>query len=132
MSKMKHHVVVSSRSIAEWLDGQPGTWWNVDGDPLLTSEMDFPCPNDELAAGFRKHDGKIWVFTKERNRANAGEDVNSLGLDDLVDTENPRREKNLLAAWMGSDIEWLLSEDKDMAEEARRTAMESMNAKAAN
>ena len=132
MSKTKQHVVVSSRKIAEWLDGQPGTWWNVDGDPVLTSEVDFPCPNEELAKGFRKHDSDIKVFTKKRNRPRAGEDLNSLELDDLVDKENPRGEKNLLAAWMGSDIEWLLSEDKDMAEEARRTIMESMDAKAAN
>ena len=53
-------------------------------------------------------------------------------LDDLADTENPRKEKKILAAWSGSDIEWLLSEDKEMAEEARRMAMESLDAKATN
>jgi hypothetical protein len=132
MSKAKHHIVIPSRKLAEWLDGQPGTWWNVDGDPLLTSEVDFPCPNEELAEGLRKHDGNIMVFTRKRGRSSAGEDLNSLDLDDLADTENPKKEKNILAAWIGSDIEWLLSEDKDMAEEARRTTTESIDAKATN
>ena len=91
MSKAKHHIVIPSRKLAEWLDSQPGTWWNVDGDPLLTSEVDFPCPNEELAEGLRKHDGNIMVFTRKRGRSNAGEDLNSLDLDDLADTENLAR-----------------------------------------
>ncbi len=132
MSKMKPHIVIPSRKLAEWLDDQPGTWWSVDGDPLLTSELDFPCPNEELAEGLRKHDGNIMVFIRKRRRSNADDDLSSLDLDDLADTENPRQEKNILAAWSGSDIEWLLSEDKDMAEEALRTAAESIDAKATN
>ena len=124
MSKVKPHVVVPSRKLADWLDGQPETWWNVDGDPLLTSEIAFPCPNDELAEGFRKHRHDLIIFTRTETQ--------TTDLDDLADTDNPRREKYILAAWSGSDIEWLLSEDKDMAEEARRMAAESADAKDRN
>lgn len=132
MNEVKPHVVVPSRTLADWLDGQPETWWNVDGDPLLTSEIDFPCPNDELAEGFRKHDRNLLIFTKNLNTVNPHDNLRASDLEGLVDTDNPGREKYILAAWSGSDIEWLLSEDKDMAEEARRMAAESGDAKAKN
>jgi hypothetical protein len=56
--------------------------------------------------------------------------LSSPGLDALADTENPGKEKNIMADWIGCDIEWLLSADKEMAEEARRRAAEWMDAKA--
>ncbi len=132
MSDTKHAIVISSRKLAQWLDGQPATWWNVDGDPLLTSEVDFPCPSEELAEALRKHNNDIVVFTNRKRQATVGADLHSLDLDELTDTENPRQEKNILAAWKGSDIEWLLSEDKEMAEAARCTATELMDAEATN
>ncbi len=132
MSETKHAIVIPSRKLAEWLDSQPDTWWSVDGDPLLTSEVDFPCPSDELAEALRKHENDITVFTNRKTQPSGGADLHSLDLDELTDTENPRKEKNILAAWRGSEIEWLLSEDKEMAEAARCTATESMDAEATN
>jgi hypothetical protein len=102
----------------------------VDGDPVLTSEVDFPCPHEELSEALRKHGGTILVFPRFPAKSKVGRDPGFLNLDDLADTENPRKEKKFLAVWSGSDIEWLLSEDKFMAEEARRMAMESLDAKA--
>ena len=35
---------VPSSELAAWLEQQgKDRWWNVDGDPLLTGEMPFPC-----------------------------------------------------------------------------------------
>ena len=116
MSKMEHGVDISSRELATWLDSQPGTWWTVDGDPLLMSEVDFPCPSDELAEAVRKLNKDVVVFTKTRARKDLKKASGSADLDGLADTKNPRLEKNILAAWKGSDIQWLLTEDKSMAE----------------
>ncbi len=132
MNKMEHHVVISSQVLAKWLDSQPGSWWTVDGDPLLTSEIDFPCPNDELAEALRKLNKDIVVFTKASVRGNLKKELRPGDLDGLADTENPRMEKNILASWQRSDVQWLLTEDKSMAEAARHAATESMDATAAN
>jgi hypothetical protein len=132
MSDKKNQITIPARKLAEWLDGQPGTWWNVDGDPLLTSEVVFPCPNDELVEALRKHDHDIVIFTRKPRGLAANQDANILDLDDLADIENPRKEKIILAAWKGCDNEWLLSEDKDMAEEAQRAAAGATDAKAAH
>ncbi|MFO0929604.1 MAG: hypothetical protein U0736_21670, partial [Gemmataceae bacterium] len=49
------HVTVSSAALAEWLERQGvDRWWTVDGDPLLTGRLSFPCPADELAAELRR------------------------------------------------------------------------------
>jgi len=132
MNHGKYAVEVSSYRLADWLDGQPGSWWYVDGDPLLTSEVDFPCPNEELSQALRRHKSTILVFPRFPAESKVGRAPEPPDLDELADTENPRKEKKILAAWNGSDIEWLLSEDKFMAEEARRTAVESLDAKATN
>jgi len=132
MSEKKHSISIPSRKLAEWLEGQPGSWWNVDGDPLLTSEVDFPCPNEELAEALRAHNDDIVLFIRKHVKPNIDGKWDALGLDDLTDIENPRKEKNFLAAWKGSDIKWLLSEDKEMAETASQTATESIDAQTAN
>jgi hypothetical protein len=132
MSKIEHQLIISSQELAKWLDSQPGTWWSVDGDPLLTSDVDFPCPNDELAEALRKLNRDILVFTKTRVSKNVKDELHSSDLDSLADSKNPRMEKNILAAWKGSVVQWLLTEDKTMAEVARDASTESMDAKAAN
>jgi hypothetical protein len=45
------HYEVPSVELASWLEGLgPDRWWNVDGDPLLTGRLRFPCPAAGLAA----------------------------------------------------------------------------------
>ncbi len=55
--KDQPHYKLAANVLADWLDAQPEKWWSVDGDPLLMSIVDFPCPSDELAAAIR-HEGK--------------------------------------------------------------------------
>src|SRR5690349_18756618 len=48
------HYRVDSAVLADWLKQRaPSTWWTVDGDPVLTEAMNFPCPSDDLAEHLR-------------------------------------------------------------------------------
>ena len=47
------YYTIKSEELANWLDDQPESWWIVDGDPVLTSHVDFPCPSEELSAELR-------------------------------------------------------------------------------
>lgn len=129
MTEPENIVVISPRELADWLDGQPDSWWWVDGDPVLTSEVDFPCPYDELSEALRKHKNEIHLYPRPDRPLREDPGANRGDLDDLMDLENPRGEKMILARWKGSDIDWLLIEDKKMAEKARRETAETMDAK---
>lgn len=103
--------------LAKWLEKQPGTWWFVDGDPYLTSKMDFPCPVDELTEDLTS-EKQLVVVISERNLP----DVDSLEtvdqIDDLTDQVAPDRsasDRLLLCRWEHSDDEWLLIEDQGAA-----------------
>ena len=50
----KPHYKLPADTIADWIERQPEKWWSVDGDPLLGSVVDFPCPSDELAPAIRR------------------------------------------------------------------------------
>jgi hypothetical protein len=124
MSMVKHRFVISSQELARWLEGQPGTWWLVDGDPELTSTIGFPCPNDELADGLRRIDRDLVVYTNKPLSMEDGRQIDSQVLPQLADTENRHHERRFLVRWKESDIEWLLSEDKSAAEAFADVAME--------
>jgi hypothetical protein len=124
MSMVKHEFVIPSREVARWLDSQPGTWWLVDGDPDLTSRICFPCPSDELADELRRIDKDLIVYTNKSVGMDDGRQIDSQVLPRLADTENRHHERNFLARWESSDIEWLLSEDKSAAEAFADVAME--------
>jgi len=132
MSNLYYKVEITSQELARWLEEQSGSWWSVDGDPLLTSEVDFPCPNDELAGALSKLDKEIIVFAKTRKNKDRAKQFHAVDIDELADTKNPRKEKNILAAWKGSDVKWLLTECKSMEEAARENVVEPTDAKAAN
>ena len=53
---------ISSATLADWLDQRArDRWWAVDGDPILTGEVSFPCPTEELTAELRHIDGTLEV-----------------------------------------------------------------------
>jgi hypothetical protein len=124
MSMVKHEFFIPSREVARWLDSQPGTWWLVDGDPDLTSRICFPCPSDELADELRRLDRNLIVYTNKSVGMDDGREIDFQVLPRLADTENRHHERNFLARWESSDIEWLLSEDKSAAEAFADVAME--------
>ena len=98
--------------------------WLVDGDPELTSRICFPCPGDELANELRRIDRDLIVYTNKSLGMDDGLQIDSRVLPRLADTENRHHERNFLARWESSDIEWLLSEDKSAAEAFADVAME--------
>ncbi|MBI3465901.1 MAG: PQQ-binding-like beta-propeller repeat protein [Planctomycetes bacterium] len=108
--------VAKASTLAEWIESKPDTWWSVDGDPLLTSIVDFPCPSDELAPAIRRIGATLVLQDKDDKSTASGEQVNADRLDDLSDTNNKSRQKTLLLSWKDSDTDWLLMEDEPLTE----------------
>ncbi len=110
--KKSPHYILPARTLAEWIESQPEKWWSVDGDPLLTSLVDFPCPGDELAPVIRQV-GKDLVLQDKNPVSRAdGEVIAGDRLDELSDTSNRKHHKILRLSWKGSDVDWLLIEDE--------------------
>ena len=104
--------------MANWLDGQPALWWMVDGDPVLTSHVDFPCPGDELSAELRRVSRPLRMFDPRKDSKAHGEAVRVEQLNDIADTDNKSKARTCLLCWDGDDIQWLLAEYPDAANES--------------
>ncbi len=115
----KLHYVLPAAALADWIEQQPDKWWVVDGDPVLTSFVNFPCPSDELAPAIRRIGKNLFLQAKISPHTD-GEIVESARLDELSDTKNRHQEKTLLLSWNDSDVDWLLIEDKAAEDEAAR------------
>lgn len=107
-----HHYLLDPKDLAQWLDAQEGTWWAVDGDPLLTSRMSFPCPADELADRLRRIDRPLELFHSEAPAPPPEPRIGGADLDRLADTDNNPQERTFLLRWQGDEEAWLLGEDK--------------------
>lgn len=103
--------------LAKWLEGQPGTWWSVDGDPYLTSSMEVPCPVEELAERLASEKKPIVVITdRSAGDSDSVQTVDQLDkLADRVDRDDSSSDRVLLCRWMESEEEWLLVEDQEAA-----------------
>jgi hypothetical protein len=128
------HYKMAAAELAAWLEGQ-GTdrWWNVDGDPLLTGRLSFPCPADELAAELRRINRTLLVQDRRRLPSGRGEQIVASDLDGLATRlgENiqtngaePAWAKNRLffLCWEDRGDEWLLVEDEETTERSRADA----------
>jgi hypothetical protein len=110
--KDKPHYTISARAMADWLESQPDKWWSVDGDPLLESIVDFPCPTDELAPAIR-NEGKSLLLEDRRPASQAhGEEIGAERLDELTAFSRKKRHKILVCSWADSNVDWLLLEDE--------------------
>jgi hypothetical protein len=131
MSTVLHQFVISSRELARWLDSQPGTWWCIDGEfQLLAKVHYFPCPNDVLAEALRQIDRDIMIYTDKTVDLDEGRAISADELPLLADTRNRHQNRDFFASWEGSDVEWLLTEDKWSAEVFAEDAMEGGDVKA--
>ncbi len=104
----------------------------MDGDPLLTGRVTFPCPVDELAAELRKINRPLLVQAKRDDSRATGqpvgadklnevvsrlaENVHSLGEDQMPSWGGDRL---LYLCWKGTPYEWLLTEDSETAAQMR-------------
>ncbi len=108
------HYLVRADNLAAWIEDQgDGTWWSVDGDPLLMSRLAFPSPPDELAGELRKIDRPLLV--SDPNEAGGGEEILPEELARLVDPDEfgvPA----LYLSWQGDSNDWLLIEDEPVGE----------------
>jgi hypothetical protein len=126
------HYEIASTELAAWLEEQgKNRWWNVDGDPLLTGRLPFPCPAIDLANELRKINRPLLVQAKEDDNDAKGQLVGKDKLNELVGhfTEGlrlfgpeeempPRGEDRLLyLRWKGSPEDWLLEEDFEATEQ---------------
>lgn len=119
------HYELSSIDLAAWLEEKgEDRWWNVDGDPLLTGRLSFPCPADELAAELRRINRPLLVRAKKEDSAATGAMIDSTKLDELVEksalwsqwsdgrfNRKPWVDRLLYLCWKGSPRDWLLLED---------------------
>lgn len=112
--KEKPHYTLPATSLAEWIEGQPDKWWSVDGDPTLTSLLDFPCPGDEIAPAIRKIGVNLLVQARDNAAEAHGDLIGRETLDTLTEMSKRRHQKILRLSWADSDIEWLLLEDEAM------------------
>jgi len=123
------HYELSSSELAKWLEDQAANgWWNVDGDPLLTGRLTFPCPVDELATELRKINRPLYVQARKEDDSADGHLIDAAALNEIVArfSENlhvsgpmPKwaDDRLLYLCWQGSPHEWLLAEDSATAEQ---------------
>ena len=123
--KSEPHFEVSSAELATWIEKQGATvWWNVDGDPLLTDRLAFPCPGDELAETLRRFDRPLLIQDPKKRPIAKGQVIRGPDLDSVADTlgnnvqykgEKPfwADDRVFYCCWKGSEDEWLLAEDSE-------------------
>jgi hypothetical protein len=110
--KAEPHYTLPAAALAEWIESQPDKWWAVDGDPLLTSVVDFPCPSDELVPVIRKEGKDLLVRDKTPGSTAHGESIGADKLTGLADFTKRRHRMFLILAWGDSDDGWVLREDE--------------------
>jgi hypothetical protein len=128
------HYKIAASEVANWLEGQGvDRWWSVDGDPLLTGRLSFPCPADELAAELRRINRILLVQDRRKNPAGAGEQIAARDLDGLVTRLGDNLETSGTApawakdrlfflCWEDHPDEWLLVEDDETTQSSREDA----------
>jgi hypothetical protein len=118
----RSHYVISSSDLAKWLETQGDQhWWSVDGDPLLTGLISFPCPSSELAAELKKLSRNL--FLQDKDGKASGESISIEKLDQVADHDETQN-RLFLFGWEGAppeDLGWLLVEDRQTAESNNRT-----------
>jgi hypothetical protein len=108
------HYTLPAETLARWIEDQPEKWWSVDGDPLLMSVVDFPCPGDELAPAICRVGKDLLLRDKNPASVAHGEVIAGDKLNELADTSNRTHRKILRLSWKDSDVDWLLIEDEPL------------------
>lgn len=131
------HYEVQSTELAKWLEEQAShSWWNVDGDPLLTGRVPFPCPTDELAAELRKIDRPLLIQAPQSELEANGQSIDSGKIGALVSylKDNLHTTVTLpewaddrffYLSWKSLPNEWMLTEDSVTAKQFFEVAPET-------
>jgi hypothetical protein len=133
------HYEISSSELASWLEKNAAdSWWNVDGDPLLTGRLSFPCPSDELASELRAIGRTLLIQAVHSDTEAKGQSLKA----DQVSRTVSKFQSNLFTTgrlhgwandrlfyccWKDSPHEWLLTEDSVTAKQAEADKMSLAN-----
>ncbi|MBI3821842.1 MAG: hypothetical protein HY289_04075 [Planctomycetes bacterium] len=130
------HYEIPAEELAKWLEQHVAdSWWNVDGDPLLTGRLSIPCPSDELAAELRKINRPLLVEAKGESGAR-GQVIDSTKIGSLARIEKlaspgPQapwvEDRFFHLSWKGSSHEWFLVEDSVSAKQFLEDAAPKAN-----
>jgi len=115
--RARSHFRLQARVLADWLDRQrAASWWSVDGDPILTERLHFPCPCDELAFELRRINQPLLVLAPGNQVAN-GRELAENELDPLAQVDR-FRDRAFQLCWENADpeIDWILCEDVEVGE----------------
>jgi len=113
---------IAADELAKWLDDQGDeAYWTVDGDPVLSGRLSFPCPGDELAAALREIGSPLFVFDPADTGQLDKGIVDASRLGELVDEEELET-RVLQLCWKDSNRIWLLVEDEETSESEWREA----------
>lgn len=128
------HYEIPSAELATWLELQGiDLWWNVDGDPLLTGRLSFPCPGDELAKELREINRPLLAQAAKGDADAKAQVIDAGKISQLVSrfAGNLRstgplpqwaNDRFLYMCWKGSPHEWLLAEDSVTTKQFREPA----------
>lgn len=123
------HFELPAAELALWLEDQGSDrWWTVDGDPVLTGRVSFPCPVDELIAELRSIDLPLLVLDKQERSSSRGQSIRANDLDDLadrlesIDSDRVVFDRLFYLCWKGTETEWALAEDSEASASAAREA----------
>jgi hypothetical protein len=101
----------------------------VDGDPLLTGRLNFPCPADELAEELDRIDRPLLVAAKDAHAQ--GNQILASQLDELAvqrigfsDRGHVDQDRFFLLCWMGKDEEWALIEDLETTRNSKQDELQ--------
>jgi hypothetical protein len=131
------HFEIASSELAKWLEEQaPDSWWNVDGDPLLTGRLSIPCPTDELASELQTINRPLLVLAKDDPHAK-GQVIGASKLGALTRYAGNLNTSGSLTPWVndrffdlcwkGSPQGWLLIEDSVSAKQFHEEAVPKAN-----
>ena len=134
--QLEPHYEVASSVLAAWIEKQgSAVWWNVDGDPLLTGRVTFPCPGDELAEALRRIPRSLLLQDPKKRQTAQGQVIGVNELDSVahqpgihIDFQGERPawadDRIFLCRWKGSENEWLLIEDRKTSNSVERDELE--------
>ncbi|QDV85806.1 hypothetical protein [Planctomycetes bacterium TBK1r] len=116
------YYTIKATDLASWIEQQGEMWWFVDGDPLLTSFVNFPCPPDELIKALQKVDKNALIFDPREGITAKGEAMELEQMDDMADKNNNSSARTFLLQWADDDWQWLMMEDPAAAKDAEENA----------
>ncbi len=133
MSSQKKQVYqLVAAELATWIEqAGDGSWWSVDGDPLLTSIQSVPCPSAQLAESIRNVGKELLVATDDAaldGMISPSEAVKASDLDRLAaveksvgDNASEYSNRKLTLKWKDQKYPdaWYIVEDKQSAEWAK-------------